>query len=135
MGSVLEHRVLRGQDDVAQQGQLGVDAGGPVDRPDHPDVDLQEVHEERAPLGCCRSWRDSARPPEVDLADELLPGAGVDDHPVVVVVADVREGPSQLLVKAGSPHDLVPIQVERHLQDPVLPLHPDVAIARGVRLE
>ena len=107
---VLELRRLGGQDDVAQQGNLGMTPRGAVDRADDRDLDVQQVHQEvpALPVDAVdpldrRARRERGGPGRRPRSRELTARPRQDDHAVLTVGADVVESLGQLAVRQEPP--------------------------------
>jgi hypothetical protein len=98
MRGILELCGLGREHDVAQQRDLGVAPRRAVDRADHRDLDVQEVHQEMPALPVNaidpldrRARREGRRPGSRARPRELVPRPGQDDDPILAVGPDVVE--------------------------------------------
>ena len=106
MRRVLEHRVVRGNDNITQDRQLSVNGGRTVDRGDHRHLNVQVVHQQFfgvpinviPQLGCDLPLALSGV-----AGNEFVLRAGNNDRSILRVAAHVVETFAQLRVRAFSP--------------------------------
>ena len=136
---ILERGGVRGEDDVAKQGNLRVAERGAVDGADHGDFDVQQAGQDTfsfpvglvpfsmrpfggAGGGAWGAGKDVAR-------------AGHDDDAVLGVGANVGEDLGKLGMGPASPLQGPAIGVEGHLQDPVAAFHADALVFIGILVQ
>src|SRR5712691_4961601 len=103
MRRVLKLNMFGRQDDVAQQGQLGVPQGRPVNGSDHGDLDIQQIAEQvlTFPVDGVPGTRTAAWPMDSCRArtGELVTRSGHNHHLVVGITTDVSKGSSKLAMR------------------------------------
>ena len=138
VGRILKNSPFRGQHNIAHHGQLGVDNRRAVDRSDHRDLDVQQIHQQALGVGGHMSplaGADLAKAVRSKLGGKRVTRPGQDDDPVVRVAADVGETRSKLGVRSGSPLQRAAPGMKTDLENPVAALQVNVLIFVGIVLK
>ena len=143
MRGVLECHVIRRDDDVAHERQVGMALGRAVDSGDHrhfdaehrvdhlPRIDENFVHTSGRQFSAVekRGIRIEPRPAEFGT------GAGQDDDAVLAVGADIRKSAHEFNLRIQIPLQRTAVGMQTHLQYAAPPLHLDEAITAAVLIE
>src|SRR5216684_1202713 len=128
MRCVLKVGPFGGNDDVAEQGILGMRRHRTIDGGDHRHFYIENVFEDLCALA--KDLVVSGRGEEIetlgrDLGAEFVARPGQDDYVVLGIIADVAERPNQRFVHVAVEHQRAASRMQGDLQNAVFALHPD----------